>query len=285
MIYIYHELNVGNKIEHNSSTLLKSLSITGHTIPFNPETDYYEVALATNETSLAINAEAKDKSATVKIFNNDDLTKHNEVYIYVTSKDHQIGKYTISYDNKTAMNYFNNNINYCDKITSDYCLKFFKTNDKENILLFSYDYITNNGYPNTNIITLNDKILFNKKLVNGIFNNYKILDDTFLFTYYSDPERIGIFAITTDGLVALDKPIIDNKLKNLYTYDYYYKNNIIYVKTRIPYKDKKEICKYNNDDLYEARYEISYKDNKFSNPKLISSLLVKEYKIIKNINC
>lgn len=285
MIYIYHQLKNEQFLSHDSSTQLKSLTITGHNIPFDPDTDWYEVALSTNETSLAINAEAKDKSATVKIFNNDDLTKHDEVYIYVTSKDHQIGKYTISYDNKTAMKYFNNNIDFCDKITSDYCLKFFKTKDKENILLFSYDYITTGGYPNINYITLNDKILFSKKLTNGVFNNIRIIDDTLLFTYYSEPNKLGLYAITTTGLVSLDKPVMDESFKDLYTYDYIYKNKTIYVKTRIPYKDKKELCKYKNDTLFEARYTIKYNNNIFSTPELTSSLKVSEYKIIKNIYC
>ena len=284
-IFIYHQLYKGISLNQSSSTRLKSLTITGHTIPFDPDTDYYEVALQTNETSLAIDAVAEDKGSTITIYNNDDLTKHDEVYIYVTSKDHHIGKYTISYGNKTAMKYFNNNVNFCDKITNDYCLKFFKSDSGENVLLFSYDYMTTNGYPNTNYITLNNKIFFNKKLVNGFFNNVVLMDDTLLFTYYSDPNKMGIMAITTTGLVSLDKPVIDTNLKDLYTYSYLYKNKTISVKTRIASEDKKVICKYKNDDLFEARYKIKYKDNTFSEPELTSSLKISEYKIIKNITC
>lgn len=136
---IYNKLiNKEIDIKDKGSTYLKELIIDNHDIVFNKNTEEYFISLNNNETSLSIKAIPEDNSAKVSIFNNDDLTKHDKVYIYVTSKDHEIKKYTINYNNKNAIIYFKTNVEGCSRIDSDYCLKFFNvnSNNNDNFLLF-----------------------------------------------------------------------------------------------------------------------------------------------------
>lgn len=270
------------------SSYLESLSIAGHEIDFDKYTDYYEISLNTNETSLSIVAIPENKSASVKIFNNDDLTKHDEVYIYVTSKDHDIRKYTIKYTNKSALKYFNSNIEECSKIEEDYCIKYFNTNDTyDHFLVFTYDSLTLEGYPKTNIITSNGKQVFKKSLKNGEFRNFNVINNKIIFTYnnYNERNKIALYGVDTNGNIILNKTIINNNLKNLYTYDFKYENNNIYLKTRITNLTHTYICSLKDTTVVEARYKIEYKNNKFKEPIMTSKLNAKEYKIIMNINC
>ncbi len=282
-------INLFTSSKHQSSSYLKNLTIEGHPIDFDPNQDYYEISVTNEETSLAIKAETEDRSATVKIFNNDDLTNHNAVYIYVTSKDHDIRKYTISYNNKTAMHYFNENIDGCNNIESDYCIKYFDTKDKAktNYLMFTYDYLVADGYPHNNIININDVVFFNKTLVNAEFRNFNILDNNIVFTYNNSKEKnkITIMSVNTDGKIIMNYPIINNKYKNLYTYSFQMEKNKINVKTRLVTLDKASICKLNNQELVEARYTIKYMNSKFIEPILDNKLTVLEYKILMNIKC
>lgn len=284
--YLSTNLYISKK---SGSTLLKSLTIENHEILFNPLENEYKISLSSEETSLSIIAEPEDKSATVKIFNNDDLTNHDAIYIYVTSKDHNIRKYTINYSNQTALQYFNERVDDCTKMASNYCLKFFnlRNNNYDYYLLFSYDTLTTDGYPNTNIISLNDKQIFRKKIVDAEFHNFNIIDNKVIFTYNSvkEPNKISLFGVDLQGNVVLDKTIINNNYKNLYIYDLTISPTKIKLKTRLPNTTKENVCKLNDNSIAEARYTINYNNSKFEEPTLDSQITVKEFKILMNINC
>ena len=290
IIFVYFSLNKKHYIKKEAgSTYLKSLTINGHEINFNKEQDYYEIALEQNETSLLIDAVAENKTSTVSIYNNDDLTLHDNVYIYVTNKEKQTRKYTIGYTNRNAIEYFTNNIDYCSKIDDDYCIKYFnlRKSNKDYFVLFSYDKLTNKGYPNTNIITVNDKQIFKRKIVNAEFRNFKLIDDKLIFTYNSTAEKnkIYIFGFNFKGNILIDKTIINNKLNNLFTYYYKLDNDVITLKTKVVSPTKEYLCNLSNDTIVEARYTIKYKNGKFEEPIMTSYLNNLEYKLIMNINC
>jgi len=292
IIFIIHLLlSKKNFIKRKStSTELETLVIKGHNIEFEPTKDYYEIALSNNETSLSISAKAKSKSSKVKIYNNDDLTKHNEVYIYVTNKLGESKKYTIGYTNKNARKYFKSNIEDCNTIKDDYCIKFFniKNSPTDNFILFSYDKLTNDGYPKTNLITVNDKLVFKKNIIDAEFKNFNILDDgNIFFTYNSTKEKnkIYLYGFNTTGNIYLNQIRANNNLKDLYTYNFEYKDNKIYLKTRVANLNQEYICKLNNDSIFEARYTMEYKTGSFNEPVMTSKLTTLEYKIIMNITC
>ena len=289
-ITIYFRLDKNHFLtKKNGSTYLKNLTIQGHEINFDKNRDYYEIALEQNETSLLIEAESESNTSTVTIYNNDDLTKHDNVYIYVTNKEKETRKYTIGYTNKSAYEYFNNNIDYCSKTADDYCIKFFniRKSNKDYFVLFSYDKLTNKGYPNTNIITVNDKEVFKRQIVNAEFRNFNLIDDKLIFTYNSTEEKnkIYIFGFNFNGNIFIDKNIINEELKDLYTYYYKLDKNIITLKTRVTNSTKEYLCKLPNDTIVEARYTMKYKNGKFEKPVMTSSLNNLEYKLILNINC
>ena len=266
--FITYKLSEKNYIKkQEGSTLLEELVINGHDIKFNPEKFYYEISLNDNETSLSINAKTISKSSTINIFNNDDLTKHDKVHIYVTNKNHDTSIYTIKYTNTNAnaYSYFENNIASCESINEKTCIKYFSNEYSDNYLLFTYDYMTTKGYPNTNIISINDKIVFKYKLVNAEFSNFYTLNNIVLFTYNNENEKnkMNLFAVDTNGKVLMNSSIINNKLKNLYIYNFRVKD----------------------DDIVEARYTIQFNKNKFDTPIMKSYLSAKEYKILMNIKC
>lgn len=274
----------------STSTELETLFIKGHDIEFEPSKDYYEIALNTNETSLSIRATSKSKSSKIKIYNNDDLTKHNEVYIYVTNKLGETKKYTIGYTNKNARKYFKTNVDICNQINDDYCIKFFNTkNSKDDeFILFSYDKLTNEGYPKTNLISINDKLVFKKNIIDAEFKNFNILDDgNIFFTYNSTKEKnkIYLYGFNTNGNIFLNQIKANNKLKELYTYYFDYKDNKIYLKTRIANLKEENVCKLNDNSIFEARYTMEYKNGSFSEPFMTSKLTTLEYKIIMDITC
>ena len=292
IITIMHLLLSGKHFikKKSTSTRLDNLTIKGHDIEFDPNKDYYEISLNNNETSLSISATAESKSSKIKIYNNDDLTKHNEVYIYVTNKLGETKKYTIGYTNKNARKYFKANIETCNTIEDDYCIKYFNANKSkiDNYILFTYDSLTNEGYPKTNLITVNDKLVFKKSIVDAEFKNFNILDDgTVLFTYNSSKEKnkIYLYGFNTAGKVNLNKIIANNNLKDLYTYAFHFNENIISIKTRITNLDNDNICKLKDDSIFEARYIIEYKTGSFNEPVMTSKLTTLEYKIIMNITC
>ncbi len=288
-LYFYQKTNKKTYIDKKSSNYLKELKIENHNIDFDPLKDYYEITVDDSETSLSIIAEPLDKSAKVKIFNNDDLTKHNQIYIYVTSKDHDIHKYTISYNNETAERYFKNNIDDCTNINSEYCFKFFnlKNKDKDNFLFFSYDSLTTSGYPKTNIININNKQIFKKKLIDGEFRNFNIIDDKIIFTYNNkkDKNKIYLYGVDLNGNIVLNKTIVNQNYKNLYTYAIKISSQKLKLKTKITNLTKQYVCKIKNNDVIEARYDINYKNKQFEEPILTSKLSALEYKILMNIKC
>ena len=290
IMLVYYTLDNKRLIKkENGSIYLKSLTIQGHEIDFNKEKDYYEIALEPNETSLVINAESESKTSKVSIYNNDDLTLHKNVNIYVTNKEKQTKVYTIGYTNRTAYDYFSNNIDYCSKIDDDYCIKYFnlREDNEDHFVLFSYDLLTNKGYPNTNIITVNDKQIFKRQIVNAEFRNFQLLDDKLIFTYNSVDEKnkISIFGFNFKGKIIIDRSLINDNLPNLYTYYYKLDKNTITLKTKYVTPTKENLCKLTDDTIVEARYTIKYRNGKFSEPEMTSSLTNLEYKIIMNINC
>lgn len=288
-VFMYTRFNSNKYIKKDGSTELSNLTILNHEIDFSPDKDYYEIYLENGETSLAIDATTKDKSATVKIFNNEDLTKHNEVYIYVTSKNHDIKKYTIAYNNITAIKYFKNNIKDCDKVDSGYCIKFFNTDDsiEDNFLLFSYDNLTKDGYPKTNTISINDTKVFSKSIVNAVFKNFRVLDNNIIFTYNGKDikDRIYLFAVNTKGKIILDKTIMNENKPALFIYYYKFDNDIMNIKSRYTVLTKEKLCTFNSNVVMEERYTINYSNKKFDKPKLNSSLTVGEYRLLNNIKC
>lgn len=147
--------------------------------------------------------------------------------------------------------------------------------------------MTTKGYPNTNIISINDKIVFKYKLVKAEFNNFYTLNNIVLFTYNNENEKnkMNLFAVDTNGKVLMNSSIINNKLKNLYIYNFKVNDNLLYINTMIPNLDKNYTCKLKDDDIVEARYTIQFNKNKFDTPIMKSYLSAKEYKIIMNIKC
>lgn len=221
------------------------------------------------------------------IFNNDDLTKHDKIHIYVTNKNNNSSIYTIEYTNSNTSTYLKDNVKFCDFTTNNYCIKYYNSDNKIDYLFFTYDNLTNKGYPNTNIISINNKIIFKKKLINAEFDNFNIFNNILLFTYNNENEKnkLNLFALNTEGKVLIDKQIINTDLSKLFIYSMKVKENIIYVNTMIPNLSKENICKMTDDTIVEARYTISTNNGNLDNPIIKSKLSAKEYKIIMNIKC
>ena len=288
-IIIYNKIYINNfDVSKSGSTYLKNITIEGHNIKFSKKKYEYTIFLNNNETSLNITAEPVDRSANIKIVNNDDITSHDKVYIYVTSKDHKVRKYTINYNYRQSFYYYMKNIDNCNKIEANYCIKYFNIKDSKykQSLLFTHDYINSNGYPNTNYITINDHKIFSKNLKNAEFRNINIYGNNIVLTYNNKNEnKLSLYGFNVDGIVFFDYNILDEELKNINIYNVKYNKNNIYVKTRINNTSKKNICKLKDEDIVEVRYKINYKDNKFSKPIKTSHLTNLEYKILMNIDC
>lgn len=75
---------------------LKSLTIEGYELAFDPGSNEYELSVKNEVTSLVVNAIANDQNAKVDITNNPLVVGLNKIIIKVTAEDESINEYVIN---------------------------------------------------------------------------------------------------------------------------------------------------------------------------------------------
>lgn len=87
----------------SSDNKLKSLTISGYTIKFDPNKDTYSLEVENNVTSLNVTAEANDSKSTVSIKGNTSLkVGTNNITITVTAENNSVKIYTVKVVRKSA---------------------------------------------------------------------------------------------------------------------------------------------------------------------------------------
>ena len=79
---------------------LANLTVSGYSLPFDKDTNYYDLRIKNNEESLSIIATPNDEKAKVTIEGNENLVNGSIIKIMVQAEDKEIGRYFINIEKK-----------------------------------------------------------------------------------------------------------------------------------------------------------------------------------------
>ncbi|MFA7076423.1 MAG: cadherin-like beta sandwich domain-containing protein, partial [Candidatus Izemoplasmatales bacterium] len=102
-----YTLNIIREEQPSSNTRLKTLSISGQNLTFNPDTQTYIISVDNGINALDISAIPESAGATVRIIGADDISEgRNVIMLEVEAEDGQIGYYQLMVNKDSTPNNF-----------------------------------------------------------------------------------------------------------------------------------------------------------------------------------